>query len=153
MHMRKHASTQTSQCSDYIIKLCINDTLTQTISAEALHNSLYRQTRKHSWNVLVAHISGHTGGINITDCESCTAGYYCQQYGLEEPDGPCDPGYFCPGGQDTARPLNLACSPGHFCPRGSWNETGCPSGYFQPQWKLDTCDICPAGSYCKAFGM
>jgi len=90
--------------------------------------------------------------INETDCLPCTAGKYCQSYGLATPTGDCDAGYYCPGGQSTAKPTTYSCSPGHFCPTGSWNETGCPSGYYQPHWKQSTCDICPAGSYCKAFG-
>ena len=92
------------------------------------------------------------GGVNVTDCKPCTPGYYCEQYGLAAPNGPCHAGYYCPGGQYAARPVEYACSPGHFCLEGSWNETGCPSGTYQPHWKQSDCDVCPAGSYCKAFG-
>lgn len=90
--------------------------------------------------------------VNVSDCEPCTPGQYCQEYGRETPNGPCDPGYFCPEGSPTPRPVDAACSPGHFCPAGSWNETGCPSGTYQPHWKQSDCDPCPAGAYCLAFG-
>lgn len=86
------------------------------------------------------------------DCLSCTAGSYCQSYGLSEPTGRCDIGYYCPGGQDSPTPNEYACSPGHFCYQGSHNQTGCPSGDYQPHWGQGDCDTCPAGSYCKAFG-
>ena len=90
--------------------------------------------------------------VNISDCLSCTAGMYCQQYGLAAPTAECHAGYYCPEGQESPKPTTYACSPGHFCEVGSHNETGCPSGYYQPHWKQSTCDLCPAGSYCKAFG-
>ncbi|XP_071497013.1 uncharacterized protein [Diadema antillarum] len=96
--------------------------------------------------------SPYTQNSNISDCLLCTAGMYCEDYGLASPTAECAAGYFCPGGQNTSQPTHLACSPGHFCQQGSWNETGCPSGYFQPHWKQSDCDICPEGSYCKAFG-
>ncbi|PIK33906.1 putative multiple epidermal growth factor-like domains protein 11, partial [Apostichopus japonicus] len=96
--------------------------------------------------------SGHRGNINISDCNQCTPGWYCESYGLSEPTAECSPGYYCPGGQNTSQPVELACSPGHFCLEGSWNQTGCPSGYYQPHWRAYDCDICPQGSYCKAFG-
>ncbi|PIK48634.1 putative multiple epidermal growth factor-like domains protein 11, partial [Apostichopus japonicus] len=94
----------------------------------------------------------HHGNINISDCNQCTPGWYCESYGLSEPTAECSPGYYCPGGQNTSQPVELACSPGHFCLEGSWNQTGCPSGYYQPHWRAYDCDICPQGSYCKAFG-
>ena len=92
------------------------------------------------------------GGVNESDCEPCIPGQFCEEYGLVLPNGDCTQGYYCPGGQDTSQPLEYACSPGHFCPTGSHNQTGCPSGYYQPHWKQYNCELCPAGSYCKAFG-
>lgn len=96
--------------------------------------------------------SDRTGNTNDSFCMLCTAGKYCQDYGLALPNGDCYAGYYCPEGQDVPQPTNYACSPGHFCEVGSWNETGCPSGMYQPHWARSNCDICPAGSYCKAFG-
>ena len=35
-----------------------------------------------------------TQQIDISDCQLCTAGYYCNQSGLFAVDGPCDPGNY-----------------------------------------------------------
>ena len=114
----------------------------------------------NSINIFLAHLlaiklfnfADKTRGESILDCLECTAGSYCEAYGLSEPTGLCDIGYFCPGGQATSQPTDLACSPGHFCFQGSWNQTGCPSGYYQPDWGQGDCDLCTPGSYCKAIG-
>ena len=65
--------------------------------------------------------------------------------------GPCDPGYYCPGGQDVPRPTEYACSLGHFCLQGSWNETVCPAGTYQPQSKQSDCVNCTAGVLLQSF--
>ncbi|RUS80923.1 hypothetical protein EGW08_011304, partial [Elysia chlorotica] len=96
--------------------------------------------------------SDREGNANVTGCDPCTAGYYCLEYGLSTPTGQCDAGFFCPEGQSVPRPTDLPCSPGHFCLAGSHNQTGCPSGTYQPHWQQSDCDICPAGFFCKAFG-
>lgn len=106
----------------------------------------------HQFTYFAWFFSDRLGNVNISDCLPCTAGQYCQQYGLPTPTGDCHAGYYCPEGQESPQPTTYGCSPGHFCEIGSHNETGCPSGYYQPHWKQSTCDICPAGSYCKAFG-
>lgn len=125
----------------------------QEPSMVGLLHPLFRYKPHYSDSNDFLAIAGHLGGVNITDCEPCTPGYFCADYGLSAPNGPCERGYFCPTGIDTAQPAQYACSPGHFCLEGSHNETGCPSGYYQPHWRNWDCDICPAGSYCKAFGM
>ena len=88
----------------------------------------------------------------LSDCEECTGGWYCEDYGLAVPTGECDAGYFCPEGITVLRPTEYSCSPGHFCLQGSHNQTGCPSGFYQPDWGQADCDTCPAGFYCRAFG-
>ena len=72
--------------------------------------------------------------------------------GNAEPDDQCALGYYCPGGQERARPDGLACSPGHFCQEGSHNETGCPSGWYQQHWARYDCNLCPRGAFCRAYG-
>ncbi|KAI8480901.1 hypothetical protein Bbelb_413740, partial [Branchiostoma belcheri] len=92
------------------------------------------------------------GNANISECTPCTPGSYCSDWGMDSPSAPCAVGYYCPGGQNTSQPMDLACSPGHFCLQGSWNQTGCPSGYYQPHWGRGTCDVCEEGFYCQAYG-
>ena len=36
--------------------------------------------------------SNATGLETVGQCETCTAGYYCEDPGLTEPTGPCDAG-------------------------------------------------------------
>ena len=54
-------------------------------------------------------------------CIPCTAGAYCQGFGLAAPSGPCDGGYFCNAGSDTPRPeegssAGGVCAAGTYCP-------------------------------------
>ncbi|XP_033646870.1 uncharacterized protein LOC117306372 isoform X1 [Asterias rubens] len=88
---------------------------------------------------------------NISYCLSCTPGMYCEEWGMELPSAECSRGYYCPGGQDAFKPVDLACSPGHFCEVGSWNQTGCPSGWYQQHWGRYDCNLCPKGAYCRAY--
>ena len=64
------------------------------------------------------------------------------------PDGYCDPGYYCPGGQDTASPGQLLCWKGHYCTSGSVLPVLCPNGTYQANEGRADCDLCPAGYYC-----
>ena len=82
--------------------------------------------------------------INNTNRNCC-----CLGDGNVYPDGPCDAGYYCPGGQDTASPGGLLCLKGHFCVQGSVLPELCPNGTYQYDEGRDACDICPAGYYCN----
>ena len=62
----------------------------------------------------------------------CSAGSYCNQTGLFEPQDRCPQGYFCPSGSITP----LVCEAGYFC-----NETGLGHPY-----------ACPLGSICLSTG-
>lgn len=48
--------------------------------------------------------NNETGLQAISDCKQCPGGFYCQDHGLDEPSGQCDPGYYCEYGVDRARP-------------------------------------------------
>ena len=43
----------------------------------------------------VGTINRNTGAPNISSCEPCPAGYYCQE-GVYTESGQCDEGYYCP---------------------------------------------------------
>jgi hypothetical protein len=61
-------------------------------------------------------------------------GSYCKDFGLTEPNGLCNGGYFCPGGQNTSSPIDKKCTPGHFCPAGCEAEQACVAGTFQDEF-------------------
>ena len=48
--------------------------------------------------------SNQTGNKAVGYCTQCEQGQYCGGWGLEKPSGPCDTGYYCPGGQNTSHP-------------------------------------------------
>ncbi|XP_062894522.1 platelet endothelial aggregation receptor 1-like [Mobula hypostoma] len=112
----------------------------------------------------------------------CTAGYYCDQYELADPTGPCDAGYYCPIGSTDRAPDQFKCIAGHYCPEGSalpvpcpeatYSTTAgnkaldnclpctqgvdCPVGYYSNKTGLtspDDCTICDPGFYCNRPGM
>ena len=43
----------------------------------------------------------------MDECQLCPAGKYCEGYGKEDPTNPCDAGFFCRGGADSARPRDI----------------------------------------------
>lgn len=75
---------------------------------------------------------------NITDCAPCTAGKSCVKYALTEPDYPCSPGYYCPGGNH----------------KPNQTEYACPAGTFNDNYNLTAvsqCQQCPETVACKNF--
>lgn len=48
-----------------------------------------------------------TGQQSKSSCLICPPGKYCEGYGRIEPNGDCDPGFFCRGGADSARPGDI----------------------------------------------
>ncbi|CDJ50229.1 hypothetical protein, conserved [Eimeria brunetti] len=79
-------------------------------------------------------------------CRKCTEGFYCSRMGLEEPEGPCAPGYLCPAGSKT--PYGVACKAGNYCPDGATGEIACPAGTFNWTPGAQSCSPCPAGYSC-----
>ena len=85
---------------------------------------------------------------NISNCQTCTPGWYCGGDGLAEPTNKCSQGYYCVSGakNDTQH----QCPPGYYCPTGSADKRPCESGTYQNEWGKWTCKTCPAGYYCNA---
>ena len=48
--------------------------------------------------------SSSEGNEKVGDCTQCTEGMFCQDAGLETPNGNCSEGYYCPSGQNTSKP-------------------------------------------------
>ncbi|XP_023933458.1 uncharacterized protein LOC106181652, partial [Lingula anatina] len=88
------------------------------------------------------------GATNETWCIQCTSGSYCNDSGLATPQGSCDPGYYCPGGQSVSNPNGLECPAGYYCPLGSSTFRICPSGTYQDWTQQSYCKWCPPGYYC-----
>ena len=87
---------------------------------------------------------------DISDCFLCTAGHYCEGFGLTEPTGVCDAGYYCLSGQSIPTPNNLICTPGHFCSMGTPDQVRCPSGAYQDEYGRNDCKECLSGYYCDS---
>lgn len=60
----------------------------------------------------------------------------------------CDPGFYCPGGNDVPNPVATPCPIGLHCPAGSNSPVPCAPGTFTNLTQQDTCLTCPAGFYC-----
>lgn len=65
--------------------------------------------------------------VRLTDrseCQSCYGGRFCSQWGLIEPDGECDPGFYCVDKSMTPVPKTLLVgSIGNICEAGGYCET------------------------------
>jgi hypothetical protein len=99
-----------------------------------------------------------TGNTASSDCSLCTAGFYCGNYALTAPSGPCDAGYYCPQGQSVSSPASSICTPGHYCPVGSPTEMACASGTYQDEFgkvrslcALIACTVCEVLRSVNAF--
>ena len=90
------------------------------------------------------------GGGDVTDCNPCTPGMYCDGEGLTEATGLCAAGYYCPESEftQTARPTGFECPTGHYCGNGTADPFPCDPGYYQPTLQSTDCDPCPEGYYC-----
>ena len=68
--------------------------------------------------------------------------------GLSSPVAECDPGFYCPGGDDVPNPVDTPCPIGLHCPQGSSLPVPCQPGYFANFSQAASCVICPPGYYC-----
>eukprot|EP00347_Sterkiella_histriomuscorum_P024098 403332318 len=87
----------------------------------------------------------------VSDCISCTPGYYCIGSNLDEPDGLCKAGYYCPSG--SQKEDEIATDPGYYSLEGSSIQIKCEPGTYTDLSAQTTCKQCDAGTYCDTFGM
>ncbi|XP_028320851.1 uncharacterized protein LOC114474630 [Gouania willdenowi] len=97
---------------------------------------------------------------NATSCMPCTVGHYCPAFGLSEPAGLCEAGYWCTEGASSPSPLDglsgSLCPPGHFCPKGTTSPEACPAGSWSESLGLksaEDCKPCLGGFYCDSAGL
>ena len=89
------------------------------------------------------------GANSSLDCLPCTQGEYCAGYGNYKPTNSCDPGWYCPGGNDVSQPSGNRCQRRYYCPRGSHNMSFCLPGMYCDQEELDyPSGKCDPGYYC-----
>ena len=92
---------------------------------------------------------------NVSECQDCTPGYYCEVPGLSAPTNLCDAGFYCSGASDSASPPAVTATGGP-CPVGKYCEVGtsvpqdCPAGTFTDVEKQSICQNCSMGYYCTA---
>ena len=106
---------------------------------------------------------GSNVGFSVeSQCTTCPGGQYCGTTNLTAPSGPCDPGYFCESGSDSATPSNATggvagpCPVGHYCESGTQTPTPCPLGTFSNQTLLTSaaeCFNCTPGYFCDTTGL
>lgn len=83
------------------------------------------------------------GQSSLSDCLSCTAGYYCLE-NATLPTGPCQPGFYCPTNISNGQ---LSRNIGSYGP----TQIPCPGGTYQDNFtsaELSDCVECPEGSFC-----
>ncbi|KAM9299008.1 uncharacterized protein PAF06_016002 [Gastrophryne carolinensis] len=102
--------------------------------------------------------SNSVGNAAVDFCEPCSSGMFCSRPGLSQPEGYCEPGYYCTRGTNTSHPVGLQfgdiCPAGHYCykgmkeacPIGTWNSR---RGSVNGSW----CLSCPPGLYCDVPGL
>ena len=95
-----------------------------------------------------------TGGKEISDCNDCMQGYYCETEGLSNVTAQCDPGYYCKRGAQVRNPWNVTenwgpCPVGTYCPRGSSAPIQCEAGTFNDRIGQETCFPCLDEYYCE----
>ena len=114
------------------------------------------------------------GLTSQAECEQCTPGYYCNDTGmcnvyvcisssglfgkylltqwfdagLTAAVDLCDAGFYCPGGDDVANPVDTPCPIGLHCPVGTSVPVPCVAGTYANYSQGDSCETCPAGYYC-----
>ncbi|XP_032305021.1 zonadhesin-like isoform X2 [Coturnix japonica] len=103
----------------------------------------------------------YTDVLGAGTCKPCPAGMYCSMAGLTEPEGPCQPGYYCSQGSSSSSPVGLSfgdlCPPGYYCPAGTAHPKmmACPAGTWNDQrgaQDVTWCLPCAPGFFCSMSG-
>ncbi|XP_026534414.1 neurogenic locus notch homolog protein 4-like [Notechis scutatus] len=106
----------------------------------------------------------------VNDCQLCPAGKFCSKPGLISPDGICMPGWYCPLGSTTGKPITTGnhsgsrghiffsipeadlirrCQAGSFCPEASSVPILCSPGFYCASSELAApSGPCDPGFYC-----
>mmetsp|Transcript_27383 Transcript_27383/g.12751 ORF Transcript_27383/g.12751 Transcript_27383/m.12751 type:complete len:117 (+) Transcript_27383:269-619(+) len=90
---------------------------------------------------------------DITHCEECPEGQYCDITGMEAPAGLCEAGYYCEAGSTSPAPEDSEeggrCEAGYYCPAGSASPVQCPPGeYCDNDGLAEPTGNCMPGYFC-----
>ncbi|XP_064159371.1 SCO-spondin [Anguilla rostrata] len=117
----------------------------------------------YDWRACPEGTYGADAGLTaISECRECDPGHYCGQRNATAVTGPCQEGYYCPGGNASPQPHSDSageggpCPAGHYCPRGAAEPQPCPEGTFSNLTRLvskDDCTPCSPGHYCRSAGL
>jgi hypothetical protein len=86
------------------------------------------------------------GMFNLSHCEDCTAGYFCNISATITPVEKCLQGFYCPGGDAVP---TFECPLGHYCPGFNAVPLPCAAGTFQNTTAQAMCLDCPPGKFCE----
>ncbi|CAG9336329.1 unnamed protein product [Blepharisma stoltei] len=96
-----------------------------------------------------------TSAADSTTCISCSAGKYCDVYGVGDLTSlSCAGGFYCSSGSLYSQPMTGSgyggiCTRGYYCPAASSTTTKCDPGYYCSQDQMSTSGSqCSAGYYC-----
>ena len=95
-------------------------------------------------------------GVNISSCQPCLPGYYCDVSGLGGlvENNHCPTGWYCTIGANSTTPSPPSgdiCPIAHYCPRRSSSPVNCTAGWACTTTGLAMPDsICASGYYCPS---
>lgn len=94
----------------------------------------------------------HPRRTNVSACNACDPGKYCNTTGLPAVSGDCDEGFYCTLGASTPAPYDGVtgniCPAGSYCPLGSPQHFYCANGTYTNHSGAAVCYDCPDGYYC-----
>ena len=111
----------------------------------SLHNLDYNCTKYFTNSVMQGTFNPNTGLSSVDQCTACIPGQYCDSEGLNATSGSCDPGYYCPAGQNSSRPESFPCTLAHYCPSNSSEPLPCAEGTYMNHTHGAVCYTCEAG--------
>lgn len=101
--------------------------------------------------------SNSTGLKEISECQDCPGGQYCNGTGLAEPSGPCSARFYCSQNSSTPTPddngvTGAPCPIKTYCPEGTAVPIPCAHGTYMTNTGADACWPCTPGHYCISGG-
>ena len=86
---------------------------------------------------------------NITSCQACVPGSYCDVTDRSRVTDFCEAGWYCESNSYLSK--SQLCDAGTACGTGSNNNSNvCSLGEYQPEFGQDSCVTCEPGTYCDS---